>query len=114
MFNQKSNEGADIRTPKSRRELLESTRLSRLPSLPKRRSFEMPKFEPTRKVKDEPKTAAVCVGCGANLDTDEPLQITFRGCRKCLGIYGRLDAAFDEFAKCKKRETIQTMMRGEK
>ncbi len=83
----KSNADGDC----SRRELLEQTKLSRLPE---RRPFP-------------PKASAVCVGCGVRLDLFDPVQIAFRGCRKCLGIYSRLDAAFEENEKRNKKELLE-------
>ncbi len=81
----------------SRRELLEQSKLSRLPE---RRAFTLPDFS----VKSP---AAVCVGCGAATDYDDAIQKAFSGCRKCVGIYGRLDAAHAAHADRDKRKKLE-------
>ncbi len=95
-----------ITAARTNRELLESTKLSRLPRLPERRPTA---FDNT------PKPVVVvstCAGCGVRLDTDDPIQQTFTGCRKCVGIYGRLDAAFAENAERKRKELLEKMTGG--
>ena len=87
----------------SRRELLEQTKLSRLPKLPTRPKFELPEFE----LSSVTRTAAVCVGCNTRLDTDDTLQLKFSGCRKCISVYGRLDAAREENAKRETRQLLE-------
>ncbi len=93
-FQFKSNADGD----RSRRELLDQTKLSRLPE---RKPFSLPTAM-------FPKQAnVVCVGCGGRLETDNDFLQSVEGCRKCLGIYARLDAAFDESAKRKRREHLE-------
>jgi hypothetical protein len=79
----------------SRRELLDQSRLSRI---------VMPDFDNTPS-----KTVAVCVcaGCGVRLDNDDTLQLKFSGCRKCIAVYGRLDAAREENTKRETRELLE-------
>lgn len=77
----------------SRRDLLEQTKLSRLPE--RRKPFS-------------PKASAVCVGCGGRLDLFDPTQIRFSACRKCLRIYANIEAAFDEKTNCEKREQLES------
>lgn len=91
----------------SRREILEKSKLSRLPKLPRRESF-------TYNDAPKPVVVAVCAGCGARLDVDDQIQQTFTGCRRCLAIYSRLDAAFDENSKRKKKEMLEKMTGGAK
>ncbi len=89
----------------SRSELLEQSRLSRLPSLPKRAAFNLPDFDntPTKSVA----AVAVCAGCNTRLDLEDTIQKKFSGCRKCISIYGRLDAAREENAKRETRELLE-------
>ncbi len=82
--------------PNSRRELFESSKLSRLPQ---RKPFP-------------PKASAVCVGCDVRLDLFDPVQMAFQACRKCIGIYSRLDAAFDEGEKRKRKEILERFAGG--
>jgi hypothetical protein len=103
-------EGADRRAPHStRRDLLESSKLSRLPQ---RTPFRLPDFDntPTKSVA----VVAVCAGCGGRLDRDDTLQIKFSGCRKCISVYGRLDAAREENAKRETRELLEKFAGGAK
>ena len=92
-FQFKSNADGD----RSRRELLENSKLSRLPE---RRAFTLPDF--SRK-----NPAIVCVGCGAAIESESAIQKAFSGCRKCVGIYGRLDAAHTDNADRNKREKLE-------
>lgn len=84
-FQFKSNADGD----RSRRELLEQTKLSRLP-----------KFELSTK-------AADCVGCGGRLETDNDFQQSIKVCRKCLAHYAKIENAIDEASKRKRRELIE-------
>jgi hypothetical protein len=93
---------------KSRADLLEAAKISHLPKLPTRPKFELPEFE----LSSDTATAAVCVGCGGRLDGDDTLQLKFSGCRKCVSIYGRLDAAREENAKLETREMLERMAAG--
>ena len=80
---------------KSRRELLELTKLSRLPSF-------------------QSASAATCVGCGARLERDSEFLQSIRVCKKCLAHYAKVDAAFDEAAKRKKKEILEKFAAGVK
>ncbi len=85
----------------SRRELLEATKLSRLPE---RKPFTLSDVPFPQKATV---VVAVCAGCGARLDLEDALQIKFSGCRKCISVYGRLDAAREENAKRETRELLE-------
>lgn len=86
----------------SRANLLEQSRLSRLPQ---RQPFRLPDFDnaPTNAVG----VVGVCAGCNGRLDRDDNFQQSIHGCRKCIGIYARIDAAIEESAKRKKRELLE-------
>ncbi len=88
--------------PNSRRELLEQSKLSRLPE---RKPFTLPDFDNTRT--KSVVVVAVCAGCGARLDLEDTIQKKFSGCRKCISIYGRLDAAREENAKSETQELLE-------
>lgn len=93
-FQFKSNADGD----RSRRELLEQSKLSRLPE---RCAFTLPD------ISGRNPAAVYCVGCGTAIDTDSAIQKAFSGCRKCIGIYGRLDAAHTDNADRNKREKLE-------
>jgi len=82
--------------------LLEQSKLSRLPE---RTPFRLPDFDntPTNAVA----VVAVCAGCNGRLDTDDNFQQSIHGCRKCIGIYTRIDQAIDEASKRKRREILE-------
>lgn len=83
----------------SRRNLLDQTRLSRFPV---RDSFDF------SQVPFPAKSAALeCVGCGGRVDRDDTFQQSVRACRRCLGIYTKLDQAFLEKEKRERREKLQ-------
>ena len=94
----------------SRRDLLESTKLSRLPKLPTRPKFELPEFE----LSSVTATAAVCVGCGGRLDGDDNFQQSIKVCRKCLAHYAKIDSAIDEASKRKRRKILERFAGGAK
>jgi len=71
------------------------TNLSRLPKLSNRPKFELP-------VK-----AAGCVGCGGKLDPDDTIQQSVKSCRKCLGIYARVETSFDDASMRKRRQLLE-------
>jgi hypothetical protein len=90
----------------SRRDLLEQTKLSQLPE---RKPFNLENVPfPTK----TPIVVAVCAGCGGRLDTDDAIQNSIHGCRKCIGIYTRIDTAIEESSKRKTRETLEKMISG--
>lgn len=93
----------------SRRDLLEQTKLSQLPE---RKPFRLPDFDktPTNPVA----VAAVCADCGGRLDRDDNFQQSIHGCRKCIGIYARIDTTIEESAKRKKRELLEKFTGGAK
>jgi hypothetical protein len=85
--------------PPSHRETL----LSKLPRLPERRP---PSFDNTPSAVA---VRAVCAGCGLRLDSDDPMQLTFGSCRKCLGIYSRVGTAVEATARRKIQESLEKM-----
>ncbi len=93
----------------SRRDLLEQSKISRLPERP---PFRLPDFDntPTKSVA----VVAVCAGCGGRLDRDDNFQQSIHGCRKCIGIYARIDSAIDEASKRKRRELLERFAGGAK
>lgn len=98
-------DGANIRAPQlSRRDSFTQSKLSRLPKLPKRQAFTIPNFDREEK---QSQKVNVCVGCSGKVDAEDATQKSFNGCRKCVEIYGRLDQAFEENQKRKKRETLE-------
>ncbi len=88
---------------KSLCDLLESTKLSRLPELPNRLKSQMPDTAPKRAA------AVVCAGCGGRIDRDDNFQQSVGVCRKCLTHYAKVDAAIDEASKRKRREMLERM-----
>ncbi len=105
MYKNHNSGGAGDRVPSTNRDWLEQSRLSRLPSLPKRAAFNLPDFDNT--ATKSVAIVAVCAGCGARLDRDDNFQQSIQGCRKCIGIYARIDAAIEESAKRKKKELLE-------
>lgn len=99
--------GAGDRVPTTNRDLLEQSKLSRLPE---RTPFRLPELDnaPTKSVV----VAAACAGCGARLDSDDALQLKFSGCRKCVSIYGRLEAAAEANEKRARRELLEKFAGG--
>jgi hypothetical protein len=89
----------------SRSNLLESTRLSRLPSLPKKSLI--PDFSPSQ-------PAPVCVNCKTRLDEyNQPLSHV-KACRKCLSSHAVIETEIDEADKRKRREMLDKMIGGAK
>lgn len=95
---------------KSRRELTEESKLSPLPELVQGKSFTSDNT-PNPKA---PVAIAVCAGCGGQFDRDDNFQQSINGCRKCIGIYIRIDAAIEESAKRKKCELLEKFAGGAK
>jgi hypothetical protein len=91
----------------SRRDLLESTKLSRLPQ---RTPFVLPDFDntPTKSVA----IVAVCAGCNGRLEPENTFQNSIHGCRKCITIYARIDSAIEESANRKKKVLLEKMIGG--
>jgi hypothetical protein len=95
------DEEAQLRpSNQSRRELLERTKLSRLPELPNNRRFEIPDFAPIQ-------AAAVCAGCGGRLDPDDTVQQSVKVCRKCLTQYAVIDAAINQASERKRQAMLE-------
>ena len=92
----------------SRRELLESSKLSRLPQ---RKPFRIPTFDNTP---SKATVSAVCAGCDGKLDLTDSIQQRFNSCRKCVGIYGRVDAAREEIEKSERRQLLEKFVGGAK
>jgi hypothetical protein len=95
-------EGAQPRAPyEPRREMLESTRLSRLPALPKRST--VPDFTPMP-------AAAVCVNCKAKLDEYNQPLAHVKACRNCLSAHAVIETEIDEADKRKRYEILGKML----
>ncbi|MDQ3713853.1 MAG: hypothetical protein M3388_16760 [Acidobacteriota bacterium] len=94
-----STEGADSRAhPSSRRDVLESAKLSRLPE---RKPFNLPDFP-------FPKPSAItCIGCAGRIETDNEFQQSIKVCRKCLVHYAKIETAIEEAEKRKRKETLE-------
>lgn len=84
----------------SRRELLDATKLSRLPERKPIKPFTLPDLSET-------KAAAGCVNCGGRLDPDDAIQQSVKVCRRCLTQYAVIDSAIDHAAKRKRREMFE-------
>ena len=93
MFKIPSEGNALDRAPKSRRDLLESTKLSKLKKLPPRTSFSLDKIP----------VPAVCLNCGGALEADNAFQQATKVCRDCIANYVKVDAIFNEHAEQKTR-----------
>lgn len=94
-------------SPQSRRSLLEQSKLSQFP---KRKFLSLDKI---------PFAKAICVGvdctrCGAWLKQDNDFLQSIYCCRKCVGIYARIDIAIEESVKRKKRELLEKFAGGAK
>jgi hypothetical protein len=112
MLKNQNQGGAGDRVPSPNRELLEQTKLSRLPSLPKRQPFRLPDFDntPTKSVA----VVAVCAGCNTRLDIDDPIQLRLCGCRKCIGVFGRMSVAIEENEKRERQTLLEKFIGGAK
>ncbi len=108
MFKIPSEGGAGDRVPTTNRTLLE---LSRLSKLPERKAFRLPDFENSPA---QTAITAVCVGCGGKLDHEDSLQKRFSGCRKCISIYGRLEARSLETEKLERQAILEKFIGGAK
>ena len=91
-------EGADSRAPHStRRDLLEATKLSRLPQ---RKPFTLEGIT-------FPKPKIVCVNCKTGLANETDYLQSIRVCRTCLGIYAVILGAIEEAEQRRRRETLE-------
>ncbi len=101
-YNTPNQNKFQFNSAQSRANLLEQSKLSRLPQ---RTPFRLPDFDntPTNSVA----AVAVCAGCNTRLDRDDNFQQSIQGCRKCIGIYTRIDAAIEESAQLKKKELLE-------
>ena len=88
--------------PASVRELLEKSKISRLPKH-KPYNLDAVSLSPT---------ATACVGCGGKLELDNDFQQKVKVCRKCLNQYAKVDLAIDEAAKLKRRELLEKIVGG--
>jgi len=97
-----NNQKFQLHLNRACRDLLKSTKLSRLPE---RKPFILPDFDntPTKSVV----VVAVCAGCGGRLDAGDNLQQLIYGCRKCVGIYARIGSAIDEASKRKTKALLK-------
>ncbi len=90
---------SQLQLDSARRDLPESVKLSRLPKLADRPTFQLPNTAPTK--------AAACIGCGGRLECDNDFQQQIKVCRKCLAHYAKIDAAIEEAAKRKRLELLE-------
>jgi hypothetical protein len=111
MFKFPEFEGAQPLAPQqstpgqSRRELLESSKLSRLPEIKNRKPFQLPDIAPT-------KPAIVCVNCKVKLDEySQPLKYA-RVCRKCISAFTVIETELDSAEKRKRREQLEKLVGG--
>lgn len=96
----------------SRRDLLESTKLSQLPSLPKRE----PNYSNRATITNQPAdnlTTTECAGCNARLDPLDPIHQRFCACRRCAAIYGRILTAMDQKNERQQKFILNKMFGGQ-
>lgn len=86
--------------------LFKSTRLSSLPKLSDRPKFRPPVIAPMES------TINRCIGCDQPFDQSDQIQESLGTCRKCLSVYAKVDAAFDDRAKRRKQETLEKVAGG--
>lgn len=108
MLRSQQTGGAGDRVPSTNRELLERSKLSHLPQ---RKPFQLTAFDNTPSATT---VSAVCAGCGATLDITDPIQLRLCGCRKCISIYGRLEAANLESEKRARQAILEKFLGGDK
>jgi hypothetical protein len=111
MFKNQNQGGAGDRVPSTNRDLLEQTKLSRLPRLPERKAFVLPDFDNTP---SKTTVSAVCAGCDGKLDLDDSIQKRFNSCRKCVSIFGRVGAAVEETEKRERQAILEKFIGGAK
>jgi hypothetical protein len=104
--NTRTNNKFQFNSAQQERNLLDQSKLSRLPKLSDRPKFEIPDITPTRA------SVVVCVGCGGRIDCDNDFQQSVKACRKCLAHYAKIDAAIDDASKRKRREILEKMTGG--
>jgi hypothetical protein len=91
-------EGADNRAQHSaRRDLLEATKLSRLPE---RKPFSLDGIS-------SHKQRLACVNCKTGLANETEFLQSIRACRKCLGVYVLVLQAIEAAEQRKRRETLE-------
>ncbi len=92
---------AEVRVPQFNQNRSETnTLLAQLPKLPERKPFSL-----SASSLKEP--VVVCVGCGGRTDGDDSFQQSVNGCRKCIEIYAKIDAAIIESAERRKRQQLE-------
>lgn len=109
MLRNQNQGGAGDRVPSTNRDLLEQSRLSRLPQ---RTPFRLPTFENAPSSKTT--ISAVCAGCDGKLDLTDLIQQRFNSCRKCVSIYGRVGAAVEETEKRMRQAILEKFIGGAK
>jgi hypothetical protein len=89
----------------SRSELLEATKLSSRPPLPKRnQSFDN---APSRQA-----TTTTCGGCGGRIDSLDHIQESVGACRQCICIYTKVEALFEHSEKRQRLELLEKFVGG--
>ncbi len=102
MLRNQNQGGADDRVPSANQDLLEQSRLSRLPE---RKPFRLPTFENAPSSKTT--VSVVCAGCDGKVDLNDSIQQRFNSCRKCISIYGRVNVAREEIEKSERRQLLE-------
>jgi hypothetical protein len=88
------------------RELLEATRLSNLPPLPKRNQS----FVNTQTSRQAATTT--CGGCGGRVDSLDHIQESIGACRQCICIYTKVEALFEHSEKRQRLELLEKFVGG--
>lgn len=100
-------EAAQSAPYQTRREMLESSKLSRIPSLPKSKSFNASSSAAV-------KPAIACVNCKVKLD-DHNHQLKYaKVCRKCILTFTVIETELDSAEKQKRREQLERFIGGVK
>jgi hypothetical protein len=90
----------------SNRDLLEASKLSRRPPLPKRnQSFDN---APTSRQA----ATTTCGGCGGRIDSLDHIQESIGACRQCICIYTKVEALFEHSEKRQRLELLEKFVGG--
>ena len=92
--------------PESLRDLLEETKLSRRPPLPKRnQSFDN---APTSRQA----ATITCGGCGGRIDSLDHIEESVGACRQCICVYAKVEALFEQNEKRQRLELLEKFVGG--
>jgi hypothetical protein len=90
----------------SNHDLLEATKLSNRPPLPKRnQSFDN---APTARQA----ATTTCGGCGGRIDSLDHIQESIGACRQCICIYTKVEALFEHSEKRQRLELLEKFVGG--